>query len=529
MKTADGPTTIHDALEAAVTRAGAAPFIRYHDGVVSYEALDRRATQLAHGLRKAGFGSRDTIGLYLYNSLTYVELYFALAKIGATVVPIDTRFEGETLEYVLDTAAVGAIFLGARTRDQYEAIRDDSRIPSEYYVGETTASGPYEPIEDLQTDDQGAIDVEIDGSDRASITFVQRDPSEPPRGVVLPTYSYVNTGREVSRIFEFSAQDRLYTTLPLYSIFTFQVGVMGALFSGAEIVIDDPFDPATYWENVRHHDASVLLYLGRMLSVLNNQAEPGNHPSNPATMVIGHGFSFGTDKTLIEEFEARFDVTVYEGYGTTETGTIATYNRPGDRKLGSSGTPVSYTEIAIVDDNDWVVDPGDPGEIVVRPTRPNTMIREYYDDPATTVDVLENQWVHTGDIGYLDEDGYLHFVANENNSIYRGTIAGNISSLEIESVIDSHPSVRESAVVGVETGQANETIKAVVVPTEDASINPVELCRHCEKRLPRLKVPRYIDVRDDLPRTPTGKIHKPESITDLSESWDRESGYELSR
>ncbi|MFW5924010.1 MAG: class I adenylate-forming enzyme family protein [archaeon] len=529
MKETDTPRTIPEALGEATERGGDDPFVRYHDDVLTYESLDRRSTALAHGLIESGIDSTDSVGLYLYNSLPYVTLYVALSKIGATVVPVDTRFEGETLEYVLDAADVEAVFVDSRTREQYGTIRENSTIPAEYFVGSADRSGTLVPIEELRTDDYRKIDSDRDGSDRASITFVQRDPADPPRGVVLPQYSYVNTGREVSHLFDVSRDDRLYTTLPLYSIFTFQVGVMGSLLSTTEIVIDDPFDPSTFWENVTEYDASILLYLGRMLSVLNNQASDRASRSNPAEVVVGHGFSFGTDETLIEEFEERFDVTVYEGYGTTETGTIATYNRPGERKLGSSGTPVSYTEIDVVDDDDWPVDPGNPGEIVVRPTRSNTMMQEYLGDPEATVDVFENQWLHTGDIGYVDEDGYLHFVANENNSIYRGKIAGNVSSLEIESVIDSHPSVAESAVVGVETGDGNEAIKAVVVPEDGSSINPVELCRHCEKRLPRLKVPRYIDVHEELPRTATGKIRKPASLTGLADSWDRESGYEFSR
>jgi acyl-CoA synthetase (AMP-forming)/AMP-acid ligase II len=267
-----------------------------------------------------------------------------------------------------------------------------------------------------------------------------------------------------------------------------------------------------------------------MLSVLYNQETGPDNGETPVEMAIGHGFGFGTDETLIENFEDRFGITVLEGYGVTQTASLATINSPMDRKIGSSGQPVSYADVVIVDDNDWPVEPGESGEIVVRPTRPNTMLQGYYNDPEGTVKLCRNQWIHSGDIGYIDEDGYLHFVANEDNSIYRGRIAGRISSLEIESVISGQPAVRASAVVGVENESGNEEIKAVVVPKDDVDLNPVDICRHCEQQLPYLKVPRYIEICDELPQNPTGKIRK----QDLRESgrvdvWDRKSGYEFSR
>ncbi|MFB6149876.1 MAG: class I adenylate-forming enzyme family protein, partial [Halobacteriales archaeon] len=171
------------------------------------------------------------------------------------------------------------------------------------------------------------------------------------------------------------------------------------------------------------------------------------------------------------------------------------------------------------------VPPGEPGELVVSgPT-----VTPGYVDLDATDEAFSEYGFHTGDVGYLDEDGYLHFVANEKNSIYRGKIAGNISSLEIESVIESHPDVRASAVVGVETPDTNEAIKAVVVPEAGESITPVDVSRHCETQLPWLKVPRYVEVRSKLPRAPSGKIRKGDLGGDTSDCWDRRAGYELSR
>lgn len=526
----DAISTVPDLLERKADERGESVVLEYGDRTVTFAELDRRANAIANALSDRGVRPGDTVCLFLYNSLEYVFAYAGLAKLGATVAPIDTRFTGETLELVLRKTGASTVVVDERTRSAYEAVRPDvPNLATEYFVGPQPDPSYRDFASLLDAESERPPDEPVTETDTLSVTFVQRYATEQPKGVRLPHFSYINTGWEVAEnLFDFTAEDRVFTTLPLYSIFTVQLGLMGTMLAEGRFVVGDPFDPDRFWDLVDHYDATVILYLGRMLSVLQNQdTQPAGE--NPVTMAIGHGFGFGTDETLIEDFEERFDITVLEGYGVTQTATIATYNTPDDRKIGSSGRPVAYAEVAIVDDNDWPVPTGESGEIVVRPTRPNTMIQGYHDDAEATVELCRNQWIHSGDIGYLDEEGYLHFVANRENSIYRGRIAGRISSLEIESVIDSFPGVRESAVVGVETESGNETIKAVVVPAEDARLNPVDICRHCEQQLPYLKVPRYIDIRGALPRHPSGKINKDELRSTAGAAWDRESGYELSR
>ncbi len=523
--------TIPDAVERQATRRPEETFLRYGDRSVTYGELDRETNAVANALRAEGVSPGDHVCLSLYNSPAYVYTYLALAKLGAVAAPIDTRFTGDTLAYVLSQSDADVLFLDGETREAYEAVRGRvSNITSEFFVGDS--SDQYRTFEDLRAGASGEPPgTAVAETDTASVTYVQRHAAERPKGVMLPHYSYVNTGWEAGRnVFAFDAADRVFTTLPLYSIFTVQLGVMGTLLTDAEFVLGEQFDPDRFWDRIEAHGATAFLYLSRMLSVLYNQETGPAEGADTVQWAIGHGFGFDTDETLIRNFERRFDITVLEGYGVTEVATIATYNHPGERRPGSVGTPVTHADVRVVDDDDRSVPPGETGEIVVRPTRPNTMMQGYYDDPDHTVGAWRNQWIHTGDIGYLDEDGFLYFVAKRDNSIYRGTIAGRISSLEIESVIDALSDVRESAVVGVTNERGHEEIKAVVVPAEGFDLDPVAVCRHCEQQLPYLKVPRYIELRDALPRSPSGKVQK-RTLQDegVRETWDRESGYELSR
>jgi len=257
----------------------------------------------------------------------------------------------------------------------------------------------------------------------------------------------------------------------------------GLAAADAVFVLEEQFDPSRFWNQIAEHDATVFLYLSRMLSVLQNQDAAADVADTPAELAIGHSFGFATDDEMFRNFEDRFDVTVLEGYGVTPA-TIATYNRPSDRRLGSVGTEASYVELEIVDSDDWPVPTGETGEIVVRPTRPNTMMKQYHENPPATREAFRNQWLHTGGIGYKDEDGYLHFIANRDNSIYRGRVDGRISSLEIESFINAQPGVRQSTVVGVRNERGNEEIKALVVPEDGTDITPIDVCKRCEQQLP---------------------------------------------
>jgi acyl-CoA synthetase (AMP-forming)/AMP-acid ligase II len=529
------PVTLDRLLEEKATKLGETTFFQYQDEEYSYAELDARANAIANELHAKGIEEGDVVCISSYNRPEYLYTIFALAKIGAIAAPIDTRFTGDTLAYVLSDTDAQVLILDADMKINYETVRDEiPNITTEFFIGPPESRHPYHDFGQLfKGNESTPPDTDTSGTDTCSVFYIQRYPQRDyPQAVKLPHYSYINTGWEASQnILSLSQDDCIFTTLPFYSSYPVQMGVVGALIAEAEFAFEKRFDGGRFWEWIRTHDATVFLYLGRMLSVLRNQETTPGEAENPTEYAIGHGFGVEMDATIIETFEKRFDVTVLEAYGTTATATLATSNRVDDRKLGSIGKPISSVEVRIVDENDWVVPTGDTGEIVVRPTRPNTMMQEFYDDPELTTDVCRNQWIHTNDIGYKDEDGYFYFVANKSNTIHLSRVAGRISSLEIETVIDSHPDVAESVVFGVTDDVSEQAIKTVVVPKEGASLSPIDVSEHCEHQLTYRKLPRYIEIRTELPRSPPGKVEFDElrGTTIADDVWDRERGYELGR
>lgn len=520
--------TFDSLLERHVTERGSDVFFRYQDQTCTYAELNERATAVANELYDQHVSSGDIVALYMYNCPEYLYTLFALAKIGAIAAPIDTRFIGESLTHVLSQTESDIILLDSNTQEEYNSIRNDVSMTAEFFIGQTDENS----FRDFNTLLDGAhsetFDVDVAGTDPCSVIYIRRYRQGDPQGVVLPHYSYVRTGITSARdILGLSQEDCIFTTLPLYSSYPIQMGVAGALSVGAEFAFEKQFDETRFWDWIRRHDATVFLYLGRMLSVLHNHHKTDQNKS-PAAYAIGHGFE--NDETVIENFEERFGITVLEAYGITPTATLATSNRVEDRRIGSVGKAVPQAEIKIVDENGWEVPPEESGEILVRPTEEHTMMRGFLSDPELTVEQSRNQWIHTNDIGYIDEDGYLHFVANKTNTIHLGRVGGRISSLEIETVIESHPDIRESAVLGIKNEEGQEDIKAAVVPVKNAEISPIEISEYCEKQLTYYNLPRYIEIVPEIPRSPTGKVRKDElQSIDSSKVWSRDDGYELLR
>jgi crotonobetaine/carnitine-CoA ligase len=232
---------------------------------------------------------------------------------------------------------------------------------------------------------------------------------------------------------------------------------------------------------------------------------------------------------IYDGFEKRFNLKVVEGYGLTETGN-PTYNPYDAPKVGSCGKPTPNYEVRIVDENDFPVPQGTVGEIAVRGRTPWTLSLGYYNMPEKTAEMVRNHYYHTGDGGYLDEDGYLFFTDRIKDYIRRR--GENISSFEVERSVNAHPGVGESAAIGVKSELAEDEVKIVVVLNEGEKLTPEELLDFCQERMPYFAVPRYVEFANELPKTPTGRVQKnllrEAGVTKAT--WDREkAGYRIER
>lgn len=515
--------TLVDLVEDRVADKGNEPLVHFMDQTYSYREMVDNADAVADQLIDRGISKGDKVATLLHNSPEYLAVWFGIAKAGAVMVPLGVHLLSDRIEYILRDSAANAIVLENGTREAYQTIRDAVEVEREFSLGEQNNTAVFtEPIDVSGSDTVASISRSPKRSDPMSILYTSGTTGE-PKGVLLPHFSYVNTGWEFAfNALDLDETDRLFTSLPLFHLNAQQTTVMGSICAGTDFVLEREFNPSTFWDRLRRYDVTVFNYLGTMITNLYKQEQTPDDDDNPAI----YGVGAEAPVELLGDFETRFDVQLIEGYGLTETATIATINPVDDPRHGSIGKSLSYTEVEVVDQDDRPLPPGEIGEITVRFTEPNSFMSGYYGRPEETVSAWRNLRLHTGDLGYKDDDGYFYFVDRKDYAIRRhGTI---LSSFEIENVINDHPDVRETAVFGVSDGQGEEHVTAVIVPKPETGVTPVEITDYCTQRLEYYKIPRYVKIVKDVPKTPTERIKKHElADQNLTDAWDREVGYEL--
>jgi crotonobetaine/carnitine-CoA ligase len=300
---------------------------------------------------------------------------------------------------------------------------------------------------------------------------------------------------------------------------------MPALMSGAKMVLVERFSASGFWDDVKRYGCTEFNYIGGILPILYKADPKPDDADNPLRVMMGGG----APKDLFEAIEKRFGVTLIEGYGTSESG-LPLMNSLSHRKPGTVGRPSRGAQVKLVDDDGVEVGPNVAGEFLVRNNLPYSVLLEYYNDAERTVEAWRDLWFHAGDYGYYDEEGYYYFVDRKKDALRRR--GENISSYEVEKVVNSHPAVLESAAIAAKSEFGEDEVMICLTLKEGQTLTPEELIQYCEPRMAYFMIPRYVRMMKEMPKTPTQRIQKyklrQEGIT--SDTWDLERvGYKLKR
>jgi acyl-CoA synthetase (AMP-forming)/AMP-acid ligase II len=510
--------TVPELLAERVEEHGPETYLITEDVEWTYEQLDERSDRVAGAFRDSGVEKGDRVCILMDNRAEFLALWHGIAKIGAVMVTLNTRLQREGLVHNVSVAEPKAFVLGGSYVRKYERIADEIPDVDLLYaeqgtdLRETTALS--ELFEAPPREQPPGDSVALSRGDPMSIIFTSGT-TGPPKGVVLPHYSYVNSARQVSEIiYEVRDDDRFFTCLPLYHCNAQMLTSLPAMYAGVDVAIVDQFSASRFIDQLREYDATIFNYLGMMIKAIYKQDPRPDDADNPARVAFG----VPTPEDIWTEFEDRFDVELFEGYGATETGCACASGSPRNMKVGSCGKPFDDNEIAILDDEGRELPPGEVGEIVMRPGQTNTWMTEYFGNPEATVEAWQDLWLHLDDLGYIDEDGWLHYVGRKSSVIrHRGE---NITPTEIEGILESHDAVEEAAVVGVESDMTEEDVKAFVVAS--GTVTEQDLIDLCEPRLASFKIPRYVKFVAEIPKTATNKIRRAElQDRDNEGAWDR--------
>jgi crotonobetaine/carnitine-CoA ligase len=298
------------------------------------------------------------------------------------------------------------------------------------------------------------------------------------------------------------ARDVFYTTLPLSQVQTQTLAVVGALVSGCRLVLGDRFEALTFFDVIRRHGVTIFNYTSSMIESLMKLEPQPNDAANPARLAFGGA----VDGVMAREFGVRFGIEMVEGFQLTECGGMCLANFGGRGKEGSIGKPLPSYEVKVFDEFDEELPTGLSGEIVLRPTTPESAILGYYREHDRTAENMTNGWFHTGDRGYVDTEGNFFFIDRKADCIRHG---GEVfPCVEVERIVNGHSKVLESAATGVLSELEDEDVRVFLVLQPGMDVSPEEIVAWCSGRMPSHLVPRYVEIVPELPKTAIGGIRK---------------------
>ena len=442
------------------------------------------AERLSGGLASLGIAAGDVVATMLPNCAEMVLTLFAAWRMGAAVTPINPVLTAAEAGYQLRDSGAKIVIADAAS------------------AGKLSGTGVrLIPLEDVAGLDGPVPPPRAEADDLALLVYTSGTTGR-PKGVMLDHANLAAMTEQILTSLEITAATRVLLVLPLFHVNGIMASVVSPLAAGGSTVILARFDPKTFWQQVKLHRPTYFSAVPTIYLVLNS-LPPEVEPDLSSLQFVVCGAA-PMPATAIHEFERRYHVPMIEGYGLSE-GTVASTINPlhGKHKPGTVGLPFPGQEVAIADDSGRHLPQGEIGEVIIR--GPNVM-RGYLGKPEATAEALRDGWLHTGDVGYLDADGYLVLVDRKKDMIIRG--GENIYPKEIEAVLHQHPAVQEAAVVGRPDSLYGEQPVAYLSLRPGAHATPDELIEHCMASLAKFKVPRDVYLMDSLPKNTIGKILK---------------------
>ena len=485
-------------LEAA-RRTGRATHLVLTDGrTVRYAETLERARRLASVLAGAGIGGGDRVAMFMRNSRELFETYIACGLVGAIAVPVNGLNTARENGLLFADCTPAALVAEASLLD---------RVPAEVLPGGitlrlvTAGTAPGWRSYDQAIETAGEPTApEPSRADAPALIIYSSGTTGTPKGIVLRQRGVVDNARLASSVLGYRDSDRFLTLLPTYSSFGFAFDFLHAGLAGASTVITPAFDAAAAVELIERHRVSCLAGVPTMF-VRMAQHMAGHDLTCLRLIDVGGG---PVPEKLKEDLRSALGVETLESYGLTEISPVASVQRPGAPvRPGSCGPPLPEIEVRVVDAADRDLPAGAPGELLFRC---RTLMIGYWNQPELTATTLRDGWLHSGDIGTMDEDGHLYILDRLKDMIV--TSGNNVYPKEVETVIFEYPAVQSVAVAGLPDEVRGETVHAFVVLRPGAAATAAELIEHCRENLARFKVPRGITFVDEMPLTGSGKIRR---------------------
>ena len=491
--------------------------IVFEDKRYTFSQLTERVNRLANGLLELGVKKGDRVSLIQVNCNQCVETYFAVAKTGAIYLPLNFRAKEKEFTYMLNTAEANTLIIGERYVPMIKSIQPELKYLKNLISIENKHDDMlyYEDI--IESSPADEVVAEIDENDTTILLFTAGTTGF-PKGVMLSHMSFSSYMLENVSPADPESDESNILTVPLYHVAGIQA-MMAAIYGGRTLVMERQFDPEEWMTLVENEKANRAMMVPTMLKQLLDHPNFKKYDLS-SLRVITYGAApmpLPVIRKALEEFPG---VSFINAFGQTETASTITALGPEDhvltgteeekekklQRLASIGKPMADVEMKVIDDDGKTLGPNEVGEILAR--GPRVMSGYWKDEEKTAKTIDKDGWIHTSDIGYVDEDGYYFLSGRSSDMIIRA--GENISPEEIENVIREHPKVEDVAVIGVPDETWGEEPRAVVIPKKGEKVTEEEIMEYCRKHLASFKRPRTVVFVDELPRNPMGKLIKRE-------------------
>jgi len=477
------------------------PAIRFHDRTLSYGELNREVDRLSHGLVHTGLRPGEVCVLMIPNSIEWVIIYYALAKIGAIVLPVNFLYRKGELDHIFKDSGARA-FIGHKDylEHPYQVMEALPKIDLRIAQGVNYGQG-WIPLNELFKEDKPFTPVQTRDDDTWAIIYTSGTTGL-PKGAMLTHYSMANNAMTVANMRSTDPMDVVFGVLPFFHIYG-QTSVLNAsIHLGLTIRLWPHFEAEELLSAIEEEESSILIAVPTVFNRLVKLVD--SHPPRRSGLrfCVSGGASLPVE--VLRQFEDRFQTTIYEGYGLTECSPVCVENPFGrPTRPGSIGLPIPGFEARIVNDQEEDVSSGEVGELIVR--GPGVM-KGYHNQPEATAETIRGGWLHTGDLAKRDEDGYIYIVDRKKDMIIRGGY--NVYPREIEEILYTHPDVIEAAVIGIPDSELGEEVAAVVALREGSHTTAEALRQYVKEQVAPYKYPRKVHLVKEIPKGPTGKILK---------------------
>jgi long-chain acyl-CoA synthetase len=478
-----------------------APVHQFMGTATTYGELDEQSNRFAAGLRQAGLKPGDVVALQLPNVPFFLTSYFGALKAGMAVLPLNPLLMAPELEYHLgDSSATMLIgFEGMHA----EASKACERLGIPLYLvsfGAAPLPDDARPADALLGPADGEV-VPRAPEDTAVLVYTSGTTGK-PKGAELTHFQLYMNCTIAGQLFGYRSDDVTLAVLPFFHVFGLSSVINVAVRYGGCLSIVPRFQPGDVLDVIERDRCTVIGGVPTMLHALAQMDITGRDLSALRVAVSG-GASLPED--IMRTFEGKYGIEVLEGYGMSETASSCSFNRPGDRRVLSIGKPMWGVTMRVADASDRALPPGreNVGEILIRG---HNVMKGYLGRPEATAETLRDGWLHSGDLGYVDSDGFYFIVDRAKDLVIRGGY--NVYPREIEEVLYAHPSVAEAAVIGKPDERLGEEVVAVVSVRPGCELSAEELIAYCRERLAAYKYPREVRFVDELPKGPSGKILK---------------------